>query len=267
MSINKLVSPAQREQLLQGLYDAAEAVRPIFENRDSYKLVDKSSSFDIGLEADSQAEKIIIESIASTGLHALVIAEESGRSDATDFDVVVYIDPIDGTVNFAHGIADYCHTLAVYTPENEPLFAATYDPSAQEMFTMVSGEGLFLNGESFVRPSLGNLHPVRSIEVEWFGAPNVEAVTAALLANGFRPRFTGSCTLDITRTVFGRGSGAVQLLNYAWDVAAGLAMAKEAGLVATKLDGSAIDLFNYGRQDIIVAEADLHAELLAIVQT
>lgn len=261
-----MISKEQQNMLAQALKDAARAVRPFFGQAIQPSQTTKQKGLDFGLEADVIAEKIITDAIKASGLKATIVTEEIHSVRVADHEVIVFVDPIDGTVNFSHGIPAYCHTLAVFSASHEPLFAATYDPNLQEMFTAVPGQGVFINGVPVKRPD----HTLAaSVHIDWVGAPQFEPLLHALLSDGLRPRVGGSAALGAAYAAVGRGSAAVLVHNWPWDVAAGIVMAHELGLGVSKLHGEPYDLFATQKMDTIIVPEKLHtrfAKTLAKVQ-
>lgn len=254
-----MISKEQQNILTQALKDTAQAVRPFFGQAVQSSQTTKQKRLDFGIEADVLAEKIITDAVKSSGLKATIITEEVHSVRLDDHDVVVFVDPIDGTVNFSHGIPVYCHTLAVFSATQEPLFAATYDPNLGEMFTAVRGQGVYINDTLVKRPG----HTLaESIHVDWIGAPQIEQVLHNLLSKHLRPRVGGSAALGAAYAAVGRGSAAVMVNNWPWDVAAGVVMAHELGLTVSKLHGEPYDLFVTQKMDTVIAPTELHDRLI-----
>lgn len=222
--------------------------------------VSKVSAFDYGIEQDRQAERILLDSVDALGMDCLVVSEESGRYGRLDAEYQVYVDPLDGTVNYSYGIRSFCIGLAVYR-NHRPLLGIIYDPGADEMFVAERGSGVTVNSERVTvgrrRAGAGNF----LVNLEWFGAENFPETSARLRGAGVRARTMGSGVLALLYGVIGRGDGAVLLGNSAWDVAPGLVFAAELSCVATDVGGGPVDL-GLDRLDVVAAPPAVHRRLL-----
>lgn len=184
----------------------------------------KSSEHDRVTEADGLAEDMIRRELLTAHPASVVIGEERGEHGTGR--VRWYVDPIDGTYNFARGIPLFCLSLGVVL-DGTVLGGCVYDPIRDEMFTASEGV-LRVNGATATRRGQGppmlltDLAPCRS----WTAGPT-DAVTAAL--DGCDIRRIGSSALALAWVAAGRADLAANANVYAWDVAGGQALVTAAG--------------------------------------
>lgn len=194
-------------------------------------------------EIDLRSEDLIKSEIEHRAPGTKFLAEETGGDAALD-DLTWVIDPIDGTVNFAHGIPLYCVSIAAVI-QNEPVAGAIYNPNTDEMFTAVKDGGAFLNGTPIHVSDTDSLD--RAILVTGFPynvADNPHGCIdsfADFLTLGVPVRRLGSAAVDLAYTAAGRFDGFWEVDLNAWDVAAGALMVVEAGGEMTTYGNHAVD--------------------------
>jgi myo-inositol-1(or 4)-monophosphatase len=198
---------------------------------------------DLVTDADRRSEALILERLRSHFPKHAVVAEEGG-GQKTDSDYCWYVDPLDGTTNFAHGFPVYCVTLGL-TYRGEIVAGVVYDPTREELFTVDRGAGAYLNNK--------RIH-----------VSTIASLRESLLATGFPPfasnhelnieyyhRFTrishgirraGSAALDLCSVACGRFEGFWELKLNPWDKAAGALMVEEAGGRVTDTKGGPFNL-------------------------
>jgi len=228
------ISPERLDQFLAVAVDAArQAGRLIHERvRDRHNISFKAGgAYNIVTEMDTASERLIQEIIRSHDPDARFLAEESGGDDELERPTWV-IDPIDGTVNYAHGIPIYTISIALVVG-GETQLGAIYDPSVDELFTAIRGRGAWLNGEAMAVSTTETLS--RSVLVTGFPY-NVHEnpygcidAFVHLLKRGVPIRRLGSAALDLAYVAAGRFDGYWEVALGPWDVAAGLLMITEAG--------------------------------------
>src|SRR5688572_8489354 len=110
----------------------------------------KSSRIDIVTAADTEAERYIVGELQARFPGHHIVGEEGGGQGAAAVSAPYhwFVDPIDGTVNFASKLPHFCTSIALATPDRQPLLGVIYDPTRRELFTAVRGGGAHLNGES-----------------------------------------------------------------------------------------------------------------------
>ena len=228
---------------------------------------------DIVTVADRTAEKLIRERLAEAFPEHGIYGEE-GTRDRLDGEFRWYVDPLDGTTNFAHGFPQFCVSLGlekrpkgISPGEDGTLVAAViYDPLRDELFAVERGRGARLNG----RP----MHVSRTPEL-----------AEALVATGFPSRkrhdnpnihfyqeFTlrshgvrraGSAALDLAYVAAGRLDGFWEFNLNPWDTAAGILLVEEAGGRVTDFSGNK---FKLDSREILASNSLIHAELVGLFE-
>lgn len=217
---------------------------------------------DLVTEADRRSEALIIERLRSYFPKHAVVSEEGG-GQRTDSDYCWYVDPLDGTTNFAHGFPVFCVTLGL-AYRGEVIAGVVYDPFREEVFTAERGAGAYLNYKRIYVSKITNL-------------------SESLLATGFPPfatnhdlniqfyfRFTqlshgirraGSAALDLCSVAAGRFEGFWELKLNPWDKAAGSLLVTEAGGRVTDLAGAPFDLL---ADEIFASNGFVHDQMCQV---
>ncbi len=228
-------TPTDTKELLALAVRAADAAGHmlLYRFRDPASLIIRAKDEGINnlvTEMDTAAEELIRE-ILSEAPDIVFLGEETGGNlDLTRPTWVV--DPVDGTVNYAHGVPIWCVSIAV-VQDNEPIVGVIRNPILDETFTAVKGEGAFLNGRQLHVSSQDELP--RSLLVTGFPYNINEnpfgAIDAfgAILGRGVAVRRLGSAALDLAYVAAGRFEGFWEVALSPWDVAAGLLLVNEAG--------------------------------------
>ena len=196
-------------------------------------------AIDLVTEIDLKAEKLILERIKSEFPGDSIVAEENGIVKEKDC-CVWYVDPLDGTINYIHGLPIFCVSLG-YAENGEVMLGVVYDPVRDECFTAERGKGAFLNGEPIQPSSTSNLNESLlvtgfSYDIREIEANNInQFVKFSTLARGVRR--LGSAALDLCYVANGRLDGYWELELKSWDLAAGSLIAQEAGASVTDLSG------------------------------
>ncbi|HSA99818.1 MAG TPA: inositol monophosphatase family protein [Anaerolineales bacterium] len=204
---------------------------------------------DLVTEVDHQSEAFLLGEVQRDFPEHHIFSEESGVIQGND-EHVWYIDPLDGTVNYAHRIPIFCVSIAyaARTGTSSSLTAdlklgAVYDPMRDEMFLAERGKGAFLNGKPLRVSSATELQ--RSLLVTGFpySAWNTPQDNFANFAKFGKMtqgvRRLGSAALDLCYVAAGRFDGYWEMSLNAWDVAAGGLICEEAGVRVTDVQGSA----------------------------
>ena len=236
----------QKNIIITGIKDAGTKIKNQLWFLQNESLT-KVTSFDYGIPADKEAERIILKAIQETKLNCQLISEESDIIWESDAEYTIYLDPLDGSVNFSRGIPAFCIGVGVYK-WTTPVLGIIYDISLNELFIAEIGKGVFLNGIQLYSPNIG---PNLLINLEWFGAPTYEEVVTKLKKVGIRARTSWSWVLALCYGCIWRGDGAILLSNSPWDIAPGLVFAREFGHTIKQTSGHDVNL-TQRRQDVIV---------------
>ncbi len=174
--------------------------------------------------ADTKAEKIIIEELKKARPYYSIISEEDGSEINKDKNNTWIIDPIDGTTNFLHGIPHFAISIALKS-NNEIVSGVIYDPIKDEMFYAEKENGVFLNNKRIKVSKRKKLN-------------SCLFATGGVLKNKIELplRKTGSAALDIAYVAAGRFDGYFQNDLNLWDIAAGIIILKEAGGIINEID-------------------------------
>ena len=207
--------------------------------------VSKKGPSDFVTNSDLKTEKIIIEELTKGRPDYSIISEENGVKNNKDNKNTWIIDPIDGTINFLHGIPHFATSIAL-KHNDEIISGLIFDPIKDEMFYAEKDNGAFLNNRR-IRVSKKN-----NIKECLFA-------TSGLIDKKmeFSYRKSGSAALDMAYIACGRYDGYFQKNLHLWDIAAGLILVKEAGGIINK-----IDLGNHDDIKIIATSPDINEELM-----
>jgi myo-inositol-1(or 4)-monophosphatase len=226
---------------------------------------------DLVTVADRTVEKLIRTRLSETFPDHGIYGEE-GTRERLDAEFRWYVDPLDGTTNFAHGFPQFCvsmgleHRPAGTQPDEDGVLAAgvIYDPTRDELFTAECGRGARLNGKP--------IHVARTA-----------GLAEALLATGFPSRkrhaspnvhfyheFTlrshgvrraGSAALDLAYVAAGRLDAFWEFNLNPWDTAAGILLVTEAGGRVTSFAG---DAYRLDSREILATNGLIHGELIEL---
>lgn len=217
---------------------------------------------DLVTEIDHQSEKFLLDEVRRDFPEHHIFSEESGIIQG-NADAVWYIDPLDGTVNYAHHVPIFCVSIA-YASRGVLTLGAVYDPMRDEMFLAERGKGAHLNGHRLHASSATELQ--RSLLVTGFpynawNTPQdnfANFVKFGKLTQGVRR--LGSAALDLCYVAAGRFDGFWEMSLNPWDVAAGGLMCEEAEASITNIRGEA-DYIS-PPQSVIACAPGIHARML-----
>jgi myo-inositol-1(or 4)-monophosphatase len=186
--------------------------------------VSKKGPSDFVTNSDLKVEKIIIEELKKARPNYSIISEENGIEDNKDKENVWIIDPIDGTINFLHGVPHFAISIALKS-NNEIVSGLIFDPIKNEIFYAEKNNGAFFNNHR-IRVSKKN------------------DVDDCLFATGgeiekeidLTYRKSGCAALDMAYVASGRFDGYFQNNLNLWDIAAGIILVNEAGGVLNEID-------------------------------
>jgi myo-inositol-1(or 4)-monophosphatase len=232
--------------------------------RGSYPVHEKGRN-DYVTVVDREAEEAIVRLVRDRFPDHAILAEESAPRAGTA-GYRWYIDPLDGTTNFVHGVPLFCVSVGVSDPQGLRA-AAVYDPLRDEMFTAVRGMGAFRNGEPIRVAPVARLS--QALLVTGIPFRSIDRLDSYL--RSFRSfilgaagiRRDGSAALDLAWVACGRYGGFWEMALSPWDVAAGSLIVREAGGVVSDFQGR--DGF-LDSGDIIAAPPSIHPAMLRVVR-
>ena len=178
---------------------------------------------DFVTNADTKAEKIIIDELTKSRKNYSILSEESGSKENKDIDNVWIIDPIDGTNNFLHGVPHFAISIALKS-NNEIVSGLIYDPIKDEMFYAEKNNGAYFNNKRIRVSKRKKMEDCLFASGE-IDNENIKQKTNAKLSI----RKSGSAALDMAYVASGRYDGYFQKNLNLWDIAAGIIIVKEAG--------------------------------------
>lgn len=240
---------------------AAEILR--FFNSD-FKVSNKEGINNLVTEADHASEKAIIAVIRSHFPDHQILAEEAGEI-VQDSTYKWIIDPIDGTINFAHGIPLNCVSIGV-EKEGEIMMAAVYNPHLHEFYFAEKGKGSTLNEKPIhvsTESQAIKACLVTGFPYTYINMPNGPLeVFERFIRKGVPVRRLGSAAIDLCWVAAGRFDGFYEHKLEAWDSAAGYLIVEEAGGKVTDFTGSKFSVYQHR---VLATNGKIHDEMLAII--
>jgi myo-inositol-1(or 4)-monophosphatase len=223
--------------------------------------IEYKGEVDLVTEADRRSEELIVGRIRRQWPSHNVMGEEGSRTE-TGSDFRWYVDPLDGTTNFAHGYPVFCVSIALEY-KAERIAGVIYDPCRNEMFAVEKGAGATLNGKSIQVSKISRL--AECLVATGFPShkrhknPNIHFYhQITLRSHGVRR--AGSAALDLCCVACGRYDAFWEFNLNPWDTAAGALLVQEAGGSITNFTGGAFDISS---REVLASNSLVHDELLA----
>jgi len=224
--------------------------------------VEYKGDVDLVTEADRVSEALIVDRILARWPKHDLVAEEGTRAQQGS-DYRWYVDPLDGTTNFAHGFPVFCVSLAVEY-RGKVVAGVLYDPSRDELFGAERGSGAYLNARRLHVSQTQDL--AESLVATGFPShkrhknPNIHFYhEVTLRTHGVRR--AGSAALDLANVASGRFDGFWEFNLNAWDTAAGVLLVEEAGGKVTRFGG---EPFTLDSRETVASNGLIHADLLKV---
>ena len=234
----------------------------------TFAIDSKVGQHNLVTEFDNASEELIVQQIQKQYPDHSFLCEERGwQGDQTEH--LWIIDPLDGTVNFAHNIPVYCVSIA-YARKGEIVSAAIYHPSVKELFVAEKGKGATLNGKAICVTStttIGdaifgtgfpyNVHQNPLHCIEQF---------AHIIRKGIPVRRMGAAAIDLCYVAAGRYDAFWEVSLQPWDYAGGKLLVEEAGGTFTTLDGEKYGpTDNYVAGSVVASNCHIHKSLLQML--
>lgn len=223
---------------------------------------DLKGEFDLVTEADRASERLIVERLrAHFPGHSVVAEEGSGHEGASEYRW--YVDPVDGTTNFAHGFPAYNVTLALERG-GELIAGVIFDPTRQELFAAERGGGAYLNNrpmhvskvsrleESLVATGFPSQKRHQNVNVHFY-------YQLGMMTHGVRR--AGSAALDLAYVACGRLEAFWEFGLKPWDMAAGLLIITEAGGKCSDMNGKPVSLKG---PHLLTDNGAIHEQILSV---
>jgi myo-inositol-1(or 4)-monophosphatase len=229
-----------------------------------FSISNKEGINNLVTEADHAAERAIFDVIRADFPDHALLSEEAGEI-IQEADYKWIIDPIDGTVNFAHGIPLCCVSIAL-EQAGKVVMGAVYNPFLQELFFAQKGWGTTLNDKKIqvsTKEKVGSSCLVTGFPYTYLDMPNGPlTVFEKLIRQGIPVRRLGSAAIDLCWVAAGRFDGFYEHKLQAWDSAAGWLMVEEAGGRVTDFKG---DTYSPYQPHLLATNGHIHDELLTII--
>ncbi len=236
--------------------------------RSKSTVINYKSRTDIVTNIDNESEEYIVSGIKKFFPRHSIVAEE-GRGSESDSGFVWYVDPLDATNNFAHGIPFFCISIGIYSKIDESMVAGVvFDPVHNEMFHALRGGGAYLNGLPVHVSHISDIGIALLATGFPYAKEDMERNNLSEF-NRFLPgiqciRRLGSAALDLCYVSAGRLDGYWEPMLKSWDTAAGSLIVQEAGGTVTKYDGSRFDpLF----PQIVASNGRIHSRMIDILNS
>jgi myo-inositol-1(or 4)-monophosphatase len=227
-----------KQILLQAAREAGGIMKEYFNG--AFKVSSKLTLNDLVTEVDKLSEKAIIRHIRENFPDHHILSEEAGEMrSGSEYKWI--IDPIDGTVNYAHGVPICCVSIGL-EKEGRMLMGAVYNPFLDELFFAEKGHGATLNDKKINvsdNASLETAFLVTGFPYQWEEMQNDPAeVFGYFVKRGSPVRRLGSAAIDLCWVACGRFDGFWEHNLNAWDAAAGYLIVEEAGGRVTDMEGA-----------------------------
>jgi len=240
---------------------AREAGALLMSYFDRHIKIEYKGEVDLVTAADRASEKLIVERLKEKWPEHGIVGEEGTRSH-TGAEFRWFVDPLDGTTNFAHSYPVFCVSIALARQDDELEVGVLYDPTRDEMFSAERGSGATLNGGAIdvsqttrlAEAILGTGFPSHKRHKN----PNIYFYhQITLRSHGVRR--AGSAALDLANVAAGRYDGFWEFNLNPWDTAAGVLIVQEAGGKVTRFDGTP---FRLDSREVLASNGLIHDEVV-----
>lgn len=233
------------------------------------KILEVESKFgqetNLVTQIDKKAEEIIINKIKAKYPDHDFLAEESGSHNKQS-EVRWIIDPLDGTLNFTHGVPLFSVSIAVEV-KGVVVAGVVYEPNLDELFTAEKGKGAFLNGKPIHVSRVDTL--IESMMVTGFpytiqdNPDNAVQHFVNMLMKAQGIRRLGSAAVDLCYVACGRFDGFWEVCLSPWDMAAGVLLIQEAGGRFTDLSGKPSSIYN---KQVLMTNGLIHEKTIEVLK-
>lgn len=248
---------------MEAAREAGKIIHHYFDG--TFSIENKDSINNLVTEVDKHSENKIIEVIKNYYPGHSIISEEVGEL-IQDSDYQWIIDPIDGTVNFAHGIPICCVSIGL-KHKDELLLGAVYNPMMNELFFAEKGKGAFLNDKPIRvsdKKDFATACLVTGFPYKWPKTyEHPIKVFERFVLEGLPVRRLGSAAIDLCWVACGRFDGFWEYNLNSWDVAAGYLIVQEAGGRITNFDGNPYSVFD---KETLATNGHIHEDMLQLIR-
>jgi myo-inositol-1(or 4)-monophosphatase len=232
----------------------------------SFKISNKEGINNLVTEYDNKSEHYIINNIKKHFPEHSFLAEESGKTGEHKTGQIRWvIDPLDGTVNFAHSLPIFSISIAAEL-DGILLCGVIYNPILNELFVAEKGNGAFLNEQRILVSKSENLASSFLVTGFPYNVKNNPCGCinhfVEIISNGIPVRRLGSAALDLAYVSCGRFDGFWEINLNPWDVAAGALLVQEAGGRVTQYNNSDYTIFS---QSILATNGLIHEQISMVL--
>lgn len=249
-----------KETLINATEAGARVLQHFFNNK-NLQVSHKEGINNLVTEADHASERAILETIKASFPDHFILSEEVGEI-VMDSEYKWIIDPIDGTINFAHGIPLCCVSIGL-EHNGQMVMGAVYNPFLKEFYFAEKGKGTILNNELIsvsAESSVLKACLVTGFPYTYLDSPNgpLECFDR-FIRRGIPVRRLGSAAIDLCWVAAGRFDGFYEHKLNAWDSAAGFLIVEEAGGKVTDYKG---ERYSPYQPHILATNGKIHEEML-----
>ncbi|HTQ63619.1 MAG TPA: inositol monophosphatase family protein [Puia sp.] len=248
-----------KSTLIKATEAGARVIEEYFQGE--FKISNKEGVNNLVTEADHASEKAIFDVIKKEFPQHFILSEEAGEI-IMDSNYKWIIDPIDGTVNFAHGIPLCCVSIGL-EQDGEMIMGAVYNPLVDEFYFAQKGYGATLNDKKIYvseETEVSKSCIVTGFPYTYLDQPNGPLeVFSRLIRKGVPVRRLGSAAIDLCWVAAGRFDGFYEHKLHAWDSAAGFLIVEEAGGMVSDFKGRKYSPY---QPQIVASNGKIHDELL-----
>ncbi len=246
---------------IEAAEEAGEALLELARTTITYKM---KSSRDIQAEADLRSEEIIIRKIKKAFPTHSIFAEETGE-ELNESEYLWAIDPLDGTINYARGIEEFCVSIAL-SQRGQTILGVVYHPVRQQLFVAEKSKGAYLNGQ---RLEVSHETKLVNCLAATDNTSHLEdrhknfSLLMAVADEVRQIRVFGSAALHLVRVAQGQLDFYFKLRYNHWDFAAAALIVQEAGGVVMDIDGRPL---TRNSKSIFAASSAIHPQAMALLR-
>ncbi|HZY31902.1 MAG TPA: inositol monophosphatase family protein [Candidatus Methylomirabilis sp.] len=252
-----------REVALRAAKEAGVILR---EGLERTRTIEYKGDKNIVTDVDRRSEEAIASCVQRELPGHSLVSEEGARLEGSS-GYRWFVDPLDGTTNYAHGYRCFSVSIGI-AKDSELIYGVVYDPSLEELFTAERDGGAFLNGKQLRVSAISRLSNALLATGFPLDFATAEENNLGHFANFMRRaqavRRPGSASLDLCYVAAGRFDGFWELRLNPWDVAAGALAVMEAGGRVTDLTGQPLRL---SAPRIVASNGAIHDEMLRVLAT
>lgn len=232
-----------------------------------FKISSKKGRHNLVTEYDHESERAILSFLKKNVPNSHFLSEEGGNIGDTSNSIYWIIDPLDGTVNFAHRIPIFSVSIAALQGD-KIVSGVIFQPITQELFVAQTGAGAFLNGSQIQVSKTSSME--KAILATGFPYDLAENPSHCIehfvdvLKLGVPVRRMGSAAIDLAYSAAGRFDAFFEVSLSPWDIAAGKLILEEAGGMLTHWDGSSMDI--HSEKSVLASNGNLHEEMLLLLK-